>query len=292
MQPRRCRTQTQRFQLARCGCAAVALLALCTSCAGPQNNRSTAQNAAATEEKDVETVALPPNAPPTPRSVLNEEQLAEAERRIVGLTNDFRREQGRPAVRPDRQLRATAEAFAQYMARTSRYGHTADGREPADRAKAQGYDYCLVSENIAYQYNSAGFETGELARAFTQGWINSPGHRKNMMDPDVVHTGVAIARSDNGTYYAVQLFGRPESMRIDFRVANHAGRDVTYTLDGESFTLPSRTIRTHGVCRPPELRLKLGSGNGDEKLLRPADGSAYAIQPTSRGGLRVEEQGR
>lgn len=36
------------------------------------------------------------------------------------------------------------------MAKTGKYGHAADGRKPAERAAAHGYEYCIVRENIAY----------------------------------------------------------------------------------------------------------------------------------------------
>ena len=88
----------------------------------------------------------------------------------------------------------TAQAFADYMARTDRYGHTADGNQPSDRAKARGYDYCIVLENIAYAFNSEGFTGEKLAGQFVTGWQNSPGHRRNMLDPDVTETGVAVLK--------------------------------------------------------------------------------------------------
>ena len=98
------------------------------------------------------------------------------------------------AVNPD--LTDAARDFAAYMARTSRYGHTADGSRPADRAASHGYEYCVIAENIAYAFNSDGYTTEELGKTFVEGWKHSPGHRRNMLDPDVAETGVAVARSE------------------------------------------------------------------------------------------------
>src|SRR5262249_23915200 len=146
---------------------------------------------------------------------------------IIGRTNAFRKEQGREKVRRDAKLTRAAEYFAGYMARTDRYGHSADGQRPAARATKYGYAWCIVLENIAYEYNSRGFTTAELAEGFFEGWKNSPGHRRNMLDPDVTDTGVAVARSDKtGYYYAVQMFGRPKSKAVKFRVANRSGVTV------------------------------------------------------------------
>jgi hypothetical protein len=49
------------------------------------------------------------------------------------------------------QLEATAQDFADYMARTDRYGHSADGRQARERTKAHDYSFCLIAENIAYR---------------------------------------------------------------------------------------------------------------------------------------------
>src|SRR5687768_2799996 len=57
---------------------------------------------------------------------------------IVSGSNDFRAAQGRGRVTVNPKLRAAAEGFAAYMARTTRYGHTADGQTPAERAQEHG----------------------------------------------------------------------------------------------------------------------------------------------------------
>jgi uncharacterized protein YkwD len=138
--------------------------------------------------------------------------LDAVEQLIVEATNEFRRGEGLRTVTTSPVLARTVRDFADFIARTDRYGHEADGKQPSDRARAHGYDYCLVSENIAYQYNSAGFRTAALARDFVEGWKQSPQHRKNMLEPDAVDTAVAVARSDrSGKYYAVQMFGRAKS---------------------------------------------------------------------------------
>src|SRR5205085_9863408 len=126
--------------------------------------------------------------------------------------------------------------------------------QPADRAKEHGYDYCIVLENIAYQYDSTGFTTEKLGGGFFTGWKESPGHRRNMLDPDVTETGVAIARSaDTGYYYAVQLFGRPKSLRIEFRIANSTGAVVRYKVGDREYDLPPGVVMTHEVCRPTDV---------------------------------------
>lgn len=138
-------------------------------------------------------------------------ELDRVEAAIIDRTNQFRRDEGLRKVDVDRKLARAARAFANYMADTGKYGHDADGKKPSQRVKGQGYDYCLVSENISYQYSSKDFSTEELAGRYVEGWKNSPGHRRNMLEPAARDTAVAVARSRSGYYYAVQLFGRPQS---------------------------------------------------------------------------------
>ena len=203
----------------------------------------------------------------------------DAERRVTEQTIAFRGEEGRDALsREDGGLRESAESFAAYMARTGRYGHTADGRTPAQRAEAAGYDYCAVRENIAWFESSADVMAEDLVETFFTGWKESPGHRKNMLARDVGETAVAIAQSEaTGRYFAVQLFARPASERMKVVVANETGEAVRYQFAGETWDLPARVIRTHEVCQETEVRLL----KADDKLgpaLEIGDGGRFAVE--------------
>lgn len=214
----------------------------------------------------------------------------------VELTNAFRKEQGLTPVKANAQLMATAQEFAAFMARTGKYGHEADGRTPADRAKAQGYSYAVILENIGWASDSRGFETEALATKFVEGWKHSPPHRKNMVDPDVVETGVAIAKGaddpENGAkYYAVQMFGRPESMMVRFRIENRTGKTVSYTITagGETtkFDLPVRMVREHSMGRVPTVKVAGAAGDaieaktGELLTVKAGEGGAMVVD---RGG--------
>jgi uncharacterized protein YkwD len=237
------------------------------------------------EAHDVEVIE-PPKVKPSPDE--NKPDLRQAEREIVEKTNGFRKQQGRPQVKVSPKLREAAAYFAGYMARADRYGHTADGQGPADRAKKYGYQYCIVLENIAYQYGSRGFTTSELSKGFFEGWKHSPGHRRNMLDPDVTWTGVAVARSDRtGYYYAVQMFGRPRSEAIGFSIANDSDATVKYALGERVFELAPRYTRTHTTCRPPKVRFSLP---GDRSTsVKPASGDRFAITGEA-GNYRVRKE--
>ena len=180
-------------------------------------------------------------------------------------------------------LAKAARYFADFMARTDQYSHSADGSEPAGRATKFGYDYCTVAENIAYTFNSQGFGTAELANRFVDGWQNSPEHRRNMLEPNVTDTAVAIAQSaKTGRFYAVQLFGRPKSASIEFKVENRAGVEVEYALDGQTFALPPRVTRTHQGCKPFDLAFR-------GKAVQPTNGQRWVVV-NDREGVQLKVQ--
>jgi uncharacterized protein YkwD len=216
--------------------------------------------------------------PAWPQEVLHAD-LARAVERVVAATNDYRREQGFAAVKPQPQLEQAAREFARYMAKTARYGHEADGREPAHRAQAHGYEYCVVLENIAYHYDSRGFTTAELVQHVVDGWKHSEGHRKNMLDARVIDTGVAIAQGErNGYYYAVQMFGLPRSASVAFAVRNESRAPVGYRLGSQRFTLPPSSVRTHETCSGEKLAFDEAALEGSPR--QPRRGEEFVVPPS------------
>jgi uncharacterized protein YkwD len=202
--------------------------------------------------------------------------LSRVEALVIEGTNDFRRQEHRPQVERDDKLEKAARDFAMLLARTGEFGHEAGGSTPSERARRHGYDFCIISENIANQYSSAGFQTPDLARKLVEGWKNSPGHRKNMLAPDVMDTAVAVAHSTAKglqRYYAVQMFGRPRSASVEFQVSNATPVPVRYRVADRAFVLQPRAIRTHTECTPQALAFEL-----------PEDANPREPQFTTRGG--------
>lgn len=243
-----------------------------------------AQSAQAQVNQQREPAVVTSKARATERSVETARaDTAEAARRVVILTNAFRRDENLAPTAPAPQLASAARYFADFMARTGKFSHSADGTEPAARAKRFGYEYCTVAENIAYVFSSKGTATAEVARRVFDGWQNSPPHRTNMLNPDVTETAVAIARSaTTDYYYAVQLFGKPKSQMIEFKVANRTGGGVEYVLDGQTYQLPTRATSTHQVCRRPAVEFR-------GKTLQPSNGQQLVIV-NDQNGMQLQAQ--
>jgi uncharacterized protein YkwD len=204
--------------------------------------------------------------------------LSHAAEAIVAGSNGVRRANGLPSLSIESRLGKTARDFAEHLAKTDNLSHEADGRQPADRAKRHGYDYCMVAENIGYQFRSDGFKSvSQLSAGFVTGWENSPEHRRNLLDREATETGVGLARSaKTGRHYAVQLFGRPASKSLKFSVANESSRGVEYRIGDERYTLPPRSVRTHDVCTQEALSL---AGNS----VVPKAGERLVVVETKEG---------
>lgn len=94
------------------------------------------------------------------------------------------------------QLTAAAAAHARDISSKGELSHTgSDGSQVSDRAQREGYDYRAIGENIAM--NPMGIAST------VDGWLNSPGHCANIMNPEFTEMGAAIQGS-----YSVMVFGR------------------------------------------------------------------------------------
>jgi len=220
--------------------------------------------------------------------------LPRTEAAIIELTNTFRQENRLRPVARNKQLEAAARWYAAYLARTGKFAHEADGRHPHERVAAQGYKYCLVSENLALNLNSRGFTSSGLAMEVVEGWKKSPDHRENLEEPDATDIGVATARvpDKHPKFVSVQLFGRPETLKIEFRIRNETEHQISYTLGEESQTLDANTTATHEYCQTAPLKLeRAGRGLVSKALnieVEPRDGAVFTLITGTDGRIRVD----
>jgi uncharacterized protein YkwD len=103
--------------------------------------------------------------------------------------NALRAVDGLSPVSPDRRLIAAARRHARDMASSDLSGHVgSDGSRTGQRADAAGYRWRLIAENVA-----AG--PGD-ALAVIALWMESPGHRRNLLTQGAVHAGLAHVARD------------------------------------------------------------------------------------------------
>lgn len=125
------------------------------------------------------------------------------ERQIFDLGNVFRLKQGLNAMSWHETAAKAARLHSEDMGLRGYFSHyTPEGDAPWDRMEKAGISsYHVVGENIAAGYSNA----------FTAhiGWVNSPGHRENMLDPDFESLGVGVryvSDSEYGWYYTQNFY--------------------------------------------------------------------------------------
>lgn len=206
---------------------------------------------------------------------------------LLARSNALRAASGLAALEVEPRLSAAALNFAAYMAQTDRYGHEADGHSPAERARAQGYAYCAIAENIAYAASPGNDddEAGVLAQRLFDGWVSSAPHRRNLLDAELTDVGVASAFSARSArQYAVLLVGRPSAAAVVVSLANRTRTTVRYEFAGELFALEPGVTRTHSRCRKSTLALK--DAAADPRAARPltaSPGARYQIEDGLEG---------
>ena len=213
---------------------------------------------------------------------------------IVEMTNSFRTQNKLSTVQSNAVLQVIARAYAAYIAKNGKLSHTADGREAGDRIASGGYAWCEVGENLASFLDSRGFTSIDLAKSSVEGWINSPGHRKNMLAEHVTETGVGVARApgDKPKFIAVQLFARPKSLEYQFQVSNASNLPVTYSFGGETQTIEPHYATTHTACVPGILNFVSAGKGASAKAINghyEAKGDAvYELKPGKTAGVKIE----
>ncbi|MFH8283372.1 CAP domain-containing protein [Streptomyces antibioticus] len=126
--------------------------------------------------------------------------LARTAAEVVALTNRERAAAGLRPLAVDARLTTAAQAHCADMVARRFYSHTSpEGGQPWDRTAAAGSPLRTVGENIACGQRTAA--------EVVEGWMNSPGHRANILKPAFTHIGVGFAGGGPSGTYWTQLFG-------------------------------------------------------------------------------------
>lgn len=136
--------------------------------------------------------------------------FASEEAKALSAINAARVQAGCAALEVNPKLQAAAKGHAKAMAEKNFFSHTGkNGSKLAGRAKAQGYRFTRLAENIAM---------GQATAAkVTETWLGSPDHRRNALNCALKETGIAMVyQADDAPlegmkypmkYYWVQVFG-------------------------------------------------------------------------------------
>lgn len=137
-----------------------------------------------------------------PNQIIKVPNLSEIKRlakEVVILVNKERAKQGLAPLKDNWQLSRVARYKSEDMRDKNYFSHTSPTYgSPFDMIKNFGIRYMAAGENIAMGQ--------QTAASVMNAWMNSPGHRSNILSRKFTEIGVGIAKNKNGTIYWTQQF--------------------------------------------------------------------------------------
>jgi uncharacterized YkwD family protein len=128
--------------------------------------------------------------------------LAAYEQQVIELVNRERSARGLGLLAYDSQLGYVARLKSQDMVNKSYFSHTSPTYgSPFQMMEKFGLRFSAAGENIAYGQRTA--------QEVMNSWMNSAGHRANILSATYTHIGVGVAKASNGTLYWTQEFTKP-----------------------------------------------------------------------------------
>lgn len=139
-----------------------------------------------------------------PETEVQPESIARMESRIVDKINQVRAKNDLEKLGHSTDLTKVARMYARRMATEDFFSHYGpSGDSVADRLTETGLDYRMVGENIFRSYN-----VDDPVDAAVKKWMQSPGHRENILMAEFSETGVGIWKEAD-RYTIVQVFRKP-----------------------------------------------------------------------------------
>jgi len=131
-------------------------------------------------------------------------EIEELERDCLGEVNHLRVARGLAPMEADRDLLLVARAYSRQMAEEGFFAHIdPEGRDVRQRLRKARITWQMVGENLSYS-------TGYINPVATslRGWMNSPGHRRNILEGRYNDSAIGAWIADDGTVYFTEIFLR------------------------------------------------------------------------------------
>ena len=183
---------------------------------------------------------------------------------VLNKVNELRSSLNLQPVTRYQELDAVAQDWSEQQAAANNMSHR------PDFTSAYPSGWTTGSENVAWR--TAGGDTG--AQIFNQ-WLNSPGHYKNMTDPDVNSIGIGFAQTSDGKWYATQNFAA-------YNVSNSTLTPSTTTTTNTTTTTKSNTPPKTNDNPPTDTTVPSPTPTPETTPSTPAtETTAPAAPPTS-----------
>lgn len=192
---------------------------------------------------------------------------------LIEAHNRIRQEHDLPPLRIADKLAEAARVHAVDMAANTFLAHEgSDGSTPAERIAEQAYPYRKVAENVAEAYPSVD--------AVMEGWMESPGHRENILG-DFEEIGAARARDAEGRPYWTVAFATPWP-KLDPEEASQALVDAINARRQDAGKEPLRVdLRLQSVATRHAQRIAEGGETG-----RDGTGEGNPLEEVASQGYR------
>jgi len=192
-------------------------------------------------------------------------QPAKAEQ-LFALANQTRQQEGRGRLEWDQALADAAMKHCLRMAAEGPISHRYEG-EPdlTARAGAAGAHFSLIEENIA---------VGSYPGSIHQGWLNSPGHRANLLNAEIDRIGIAVVAAQ-GVLFAVADYSRAVPVLTQSEVESTVAR----LIRAKGLALRRDPATARAACRLDHGLPAASGGDMPHFIMRWQDANLDQLPP-------------
>ncbi|GIW32550.1 MAG: hypothetical protein KatS3mg071_2724 [Meiothermus sp.] len=205
---------------------------------------------------------------------------------VLQRTNQVRQERGLRPLQWDALAYKAALGHAQDMLERNFFSHqNPDGLGAAERMQAAGVLEVMVGENLA---SFEGYPDPEIPQRALVGWMNSPGHRANLLKPEFTHLGVALVRQGRRVMVVQNFIGRPFDPQV--RLTPAQAERTVLVLSGSAPGTVGVFVGNNLYARlNPPVQARLELPPSAEVSFALFDGQTWWATQNGRRGLRLEQ---
>lgn len=195
---------------------------------------------------------------------------------LFALANQSRTEQGAGPLKWDSALAAAALAHCRRMVQEGELAHRYGGEaDLTDRAGQAGAHFSFIEENIAL---------GSYVDQIHSGWMHSPPHRANLLNPSVDHVGIAVV-AGRGVYYAVADYARA----VQTLTASQIESKVAGLIQPSGVTIRNDPALARAACALDHGLPQAASGPQPQFVMRWQSADLTHLPPDLVGKLQSGE---
>lgn len=205
---------------------------------------------------------------------------------VLQRTNQVRQERGLRPLQWDALAYKAALGHAQDMLERNFFAHqNPDGLGAAERMRAAGVLEVMVGENLA---SFEGYPDPEIPQRALAGWMNSPGHRANLLKPEFTHLGVALVRRGRRVMVVQNFIGRPFDPQV--RLTPAQAERTVLVLSGSAPGTVGVFVGNNLYARlNPPVQARLELPPNPEVSFALFDGQTWWATQNGQRGLRLEQ---